>query len=166
MSRHASLVVNGVQAAVCAAIAVPLIFGSAATADEKEAVLKFTAVELTSKFRDDKTDKLFLQYHGKIVEVEGEVRYSQKFATGKGWLLQLKGCKESDARVLYWAPSDIHKTRTRLRLLGYAVSEIEHRDYGQTEFFLTDDDGYSHCFGVATKGVANGSDSPKHAKQL
>lgn len=22
------------------------------------------------------------------------------------------------------------------------------RDYGQTEFFLTDDDGYSHCFGV------------------
>jgi len=36
-------------------------------ADEKEAVLKFTTVELTSKFRDDKTDKLFLQYHGKIV---------------------------------------------------------------------------------------------------
>ena len=24
------------------------------------------------------------------------------------------------------------------------------RDYGQTEFFVTDDDGYSHCFGVAT----------------
>jgi hypothetical protein len=34
--------------------------------------------------------------------------------------------------------------------LGYSVSEIEDRDYGQTEFFVTDDDGYSHCFGVAT----------------
>ena len=63
MSRQASLVVNGVRTAVCTAIAVLLIFASAATADEKEAVLKFTAVELTSKFRDDKTDKLFLQYH-------------------------------------------------------------------------------------------------------
>ena len=31
------------------------------------------------------------------------------------------------------------------------VSELEHRAYGQTEFFLTDDDGYSHCFGVATQ---------------
>jgi len=30
------------------------------------------------------------------------------------------------------------------------VSEIIDRDYGQTEFFVTDDDGYSHCFGVAT----------------
>jgi hypothetical protein len=26
-----------------------------------------------------------------------------------------------------------------------------HRDYGQTEFVLTDDDGYSHCFGVPTQ---------------
>src|SRR5262249_9580315 len=101
MSRQPSLVVNGVRAAVCTAIIVLLIFVSAATADEKEAVLKFTAVELTSIFRDDKTDKLFLQYHGKIVEVEGEVRYSQKFATGNGWLLHLKGCKESDARVRF-----------------------------------------------------------------
>jgi hypothetical protein len=25
------------------------------------------------------------------------------------------------------------------------------RAYGQTEFFLTDDDGYSHCFGVLTQ---------------
>jgi len=49
---------------------------------------------------------------------------------------------------LYWTPKDIHKTRERLRSLGYAVSELEHRDYGRTEFFLTDDDGYSHCFGV------------------
>src|SRR6516165_9273004 len=31
---------------------------------------------------------------------------------------------------------------------------IEDPDYGQTEFFVTDDDGYSHCFGVATNKVA------------
>lgn len=52
---------------------------------------------------------------------------------------------------LYWTPTDIDKTRERLKSLGYGVSELEHRDYGQTEFFLTDDDGYSHCFGVPTK---------------
>jgi hypothetical protein len=51
---------------------------------------------------------------------------------------------------LYWTPADIHKTRQRLKQLGYAVSEIEQRDYGQTEFFLTDDDGHSHCFGIVT----------------
>lgn len=52
---------------------------------------------------------------------------------------------------LYWAPEDISKTRQHLKTLGYTVSEIEERDYGQTEFFLADDDGYSHCFGVATQ---------------
>ena len=52
---------------------------------------------------------------------------------------------------LYWTPTDISKTRERLRSLGYSVSELEDRDYGQTEFFLTDDDGYSHCFGVPTQ---------------
>ena len=51
---------------------------------------------------------------------------------------------------LYWAPSDIHETRQRLIRLGYAVSETVDRDYEQTEFSLTDDDGYSHCFGVPT----------------
>jgi len=51
---------------------------------------------------------------------------------------------------LYWAPSDIHGLRERLKELGFNVSEIADRDYGQTEFFVTDDDGYSHCFGVAT----------------
>ena len=51
---------------------------------------------------------------------------------------------------LYWAPRDIHGLRARLKRLGYAVSAITDRDYGQTEFFVTDDDGYSHCFGVAT----------------
>ncbi|HVU45454.1 MAG TPA: VOC family protein [Terracidiphilus sp.] len=52
---------------------------------------------------------------------------------------------------LYWAPKDIHEARERLRSLGYSVSELEDRDYGQTEFFLIDDDGYSHCFGVSTQ---------------
>jgi len=51
---------------------------------------------------------------------------------------------------LYWAPSDLHDTRQRLIRLGYRVSEIVDRHYGQTEFFLTDGDGYSHCFGVPT----------------
>jgi len=52
---------------------------------------------------------------------------------------------------LYWAPKDIHETREHLKGLGYAVSELAERDYGQTEFVLTDDDGYSHCFGVPTQ---------------
>jgi uncharacterized glyoxalase superfamily protein PhnB len=51
---------------------------------------------------------------------------------------------------LYWAPTDINEVRERLKSLGYGVSELEDRDYGQTEFFLTDDDGFTHCFGVAT----------------
>ena len=52
---------------------------------------------------------------------------------------------------LYWTPTDIHKTRELLKSLGYTVSELEDRDYGQNEFFLTDDDGYSHCYGVPTQ---------------
>jgi uncharacterized glyoxalase superfamily protein PhnB len=52
---------------------------------------------------------------------------------------------------LYWTPKDIHETRDRLKNLGYSVSELEESDYGQTEFFLTDDDGFEHCFGVDTK---------------
>lgn len=28
------------------------------------------------------------------------------------------------------------------------TSDIVEREYRQTEFFVTDDDGYSHCFGV------------------
>lgn len=51
---------------------------------------------------------------------------------------------------LYWTPKDIRALRDRLAKLGYSVSEIVTRDYGQTEFFVTDDDGYSHCFGNAT----------------
>jgi uncharacterized glyoxalase superfamily protein PhnB len=52
---------------------------------------------------------------------------------------------------LYWAPRNVRETRERLKRLGYSVSELEDRDYGQTEFFLMDDDGYSHCFGVPTQ---------------
>ena len=55
---------------------------------------------------------------------------------------------------LYWAPRDLHALRERLQRLGYGVSEITDRDYGQSEFFVTDDDGYSHCFGVATAKLA------------
>ena len=51
---------------------------------------------------------------------------------------------------LYWTPEDIRETRERLKSLGYGVSELQEREYGQTEFFLVDDDGYSHCFGVPT----------------
>jgi hypothetical protein len=53
---------------------------------------------------------------------------------------------------LYWVPRDIRALRAHLEQLGYNVSTITDRDYGQTEFFVTDDDGYSHCFGVATNG--------------
>jgi lactoylglutathione lyase len=48
---------------------------------------------------------------------------------------------------LYWAPSDLEETHRHLTALGYEVSKIKRRDYGQSEFFMTDDDGFSHCFG-------------------
>lgn len=71
------------------------------------------------------------------------------------WLNQRVGTpikpENYDGIRLYWAPSDIAETREHLKRLGFQVSELEDRDYGQTEFFLTDDDGFSHCFGVATK---------------
>ena len=70
------------------------------------------------------------------------------------WLNQRAGgpIPEGYAGIgLYWAPADLQETREHLKQMGFEVSDIEIRDYGQTEFFLTDDDGYSHCFGVATK---------------
>lgn len=70
------------------------------------------------------------------------------------WLNQREGTTVKPVNYegirLYWAPSNIHEMRERLKRLGYAVSDIVERDYGQTEFFVTDDDGFSHCFGVAT----------------
>jgi len=71
------------------------------------------------------------------------------------WLNQREGSpikpETYEGIRLYWAPGDIKAVRERLLKHGYSVSEIVDRDYGQTEFFVTDDDGYSHCFGVATK---------------
>jgi hypothetical protein len=55
---------------------------------------------------------------------------------------------------LYWATGDIKALRERLLQLGYPASEIEEREYGQTEFVVTDDDGYSHCFGALTTRAA------------
>jgi catechol 2,3-dioxygenase-like lactoylglutathione lyase family enzyme len=69
------------------------------------------------------------------------------------WLNQRAGSPVEPADFegirLYWAPGDLHALRERLQRLGFDVSEIVCRDYGQTEFFVTDEDGYSHCFGVA-----------------
>jgi catechol 2,3-dioxygenase-like lactoylglutathione lyase family enzyme len=53
----------------------------------------------------------------------------------------------------YWAPDDLRSLHTKLSGMGYVVSDIHDRDYGQTEFFLTDDDGFEHCFGVPTENV-------------
>jgi hypothetical protein len=71
------------------------------------------------------------------------------------WLNQRSGSRiappGSEGIRLYWAPGDIEALRGRLLRLGYSASAIEDRDYGQTEFVVTDDDGHSHCFGVATQ---------------
>ena len=40
----------------------------------------------------------------------------------------------------YWAPDDLERLRAHLLRLGYPVSDIWHRDYGQSEFTLVDDD--------------------------
>jgi catechol 2,3-dioxygenase-like lactoylglutathione lyase family enzyme len=70
------------------------------------------------------------------------------------WLNQRAGSpikpEDKEGLGLYRVPGDIRATRERLLQLGYSVSEIVDRDYEQTEFFVTDDDDYSHCFGVAT----------------
>jgi hypothetical protein len=52
---------------------------------------------------------------------------------------------------LYWTPPDLTALHSHLRQLGFKVSDLEDRYYGQTEFFLEDADGFSHCFGVPTK---------------
>jgi hypothetical protein len=51
---------------------------------------------------------------------------------------------------LYWAPDDLTALWHKLRSLAFDVSEITERYYGRTEFFLMDDDGFDHCFGVAS----------------
>jgi hypothetical protein len=71
------------------------------------------------------------------------------------WLNQRSGSLTTPENYegirLYWAPDDLSALRDRLAALGFDVSEITNRHYGQTEFFVTDDDGYSHCFGVASR---------------
>jgi catechol 2,3-dioxygenase-like lactoylglutathione lyase family enzyme len=71
------------------------------------------------------------------------------------WLNQRSGAQSKpdnfEGLRLYWAPRDIHGLRERLTSLGFSASEIVDREYGQTEFFVTDADGYTHCFGVATE---------------
>lgn len=75
------------------------------------------------------------------------------------WLNQRAGTpvkpEDYEGIRLYWAPADINATRERLGKLGYEVSDIEERDYGMTEFFVTDDDGFTHCFAVDTKELAD-----------
>ncbi len=70
------------------------------------------------------------------------------------WLNQRTGTpikpEDYEGIRLYWAPSDIHEAWARLKQLGYQVSDIVERDYGQTEFSAIDEDGYSHCFGIAS----------------
>ena len=76
------------------------------------------------------------------------------------WLNQREGTavvpENYEGIRLYWAPTDIHALRDRLIELGYAPSAISRREYGQTEFVVTDDDGFRHCFGVATDLLALG----------
>ncbi len=71
------------------------------------------------------------------------------------FLLNQRACKlvkpnDYEGIRLYWAPTNILETWERLKQLGYEVSDLVNRDYGQTEFFVSNDDGYSHCFGGAT----------------
>ena len=70
------------------------------------------------------------------------------------WLNQRAGSPNApddyDGIRLYWTPVDMHGLRAHLSGLGFVVSEITDRDYGQTEFFVTDDDGFEHCFGIPT----------------
>lgn len=58
--------------------------------------------------------------------------------------------EEYEGIRLYWTPDDLPALRKRLLKLGFRVSDIEDREYGQTEFFVTDEDGFSHCFGLPT----------------
>lgn len=70
------------------------------------------------------------------------------------WLNESEGSvrrEDYDGIRLYWSPSDLKATHARLKELGYEVTAIEVRDYGQTEFFVRDEDGFEHCFGVGTK---------------
>jgi hypothetical protein len=93
-----------------------------------------------------------MRHEGKLIGCMVHNRQHLQF-----WLNQRAGTpvkpQNYEGIRLYWAPADLQHVRERLKQLGYAVSNIVAREYGQTEFFVTDDDGFSHCFGVATKAT-------------
>ena len=57
------------------------------------------------------------------------------------WLNERSGTPVSPENYegirLYWAPSNIQEARDRLKGMGFEVSDLVNRDYGQTEFFVT-----------------------------
>jgi hypothetical protein len=71
------------------------------------------------------------------------------------WLNQRAALSDKPAHYeglrLYWTPGDLGTLRERLERLGFHPTPIVERDYGQTEFTVIDEDGYSHCFGIPTK---------------
>jgi hypothetical protein len=89
-----------------------------------------------------------MRQNGRLV---GCMLYNERL---RFWLNKRVGSPTKPANYegirLYWAPGDIRALRERLLGLGYSVSEIVDREYGQSEFFVTDDDGFSHCFGIAS----------------
>jgi len=70
------------------------------------------------------------------------------------WLNERGGASASPEEFegirLYWAPDNIYEAREKLKQHGFDASEIIDREFGQTEFVVTDHDGHFHCFGVAT----------------
>jgi hypothetical protein len=52
---------------------------------------------------------------------------------------------------LYWAPTNLQEIRAQLVNSGFHPSETVHRDCGRSEFFLIDDGGFSHCFGIESR---------------
>ncbi|HEY3405788.1 MAG TPA: VOC family protein [Ohtaekwangia sp.] len=68
------------------------------------------------------------------------------------WLNQRAGTlppESFDGVRLYWTPDNLDEAWAKMKQLGFKVSAIEEKEYGQKEFFVMDDDGYSHCFGVS-----------------
>lgn len=64
----------------------------------------------------------------------------------------LIGCMAHDEQLYFW-------------LNERAGAPTAPDDYdGQTEFFVTDDDGHSHCFGVPTLGERRISDDERVAR--
>lgn len=87
------------------------------------------------------------------VEIKGKLVFCMLRKSGLSFMLnQREGTEQKQDAYegirLYWSPKNLNEIRDHLISIGFEPSEIYDRDYGRTEFFLTDDDGYSHCFGV------------------